>query len=223
MSSRGRSIHHVTEPDPEAKAKVPSTRSPYAAASRPRIPIHLRPDARRRIWVAAWVQGGVLGRPLLGLCGMVPMAVLLLIGPGLHELARDSPRTPPATGWEGWLGEWAGNDPWRAPLTVLLFVALAGLAFLRGRLHRLSERDVRLWAAAGACFWLVWGLAVALHLAWVWGMGGSVETTGTPAVLGWAIVAWLALGANALVAPYAGVAALIRLRRALGGDVARPA
>ncbi|MGP3966839.1 hypothetical protein [Streptomyces sp. 6N223] len=201
---------------------VTAAHSPYAASSRPRLPIHLRPDPLRRIWLAPWVQGGALGRPLLSLCGLVPMALLLPIGPDLHALARDSPRTPPATGWEGRLGEWAEHDAWRAPLTLLLLTALAGLAYLRGRLQRHSEREARAWAAAGACYWLLWSLAVVLNLAWVWGIGAGVETTGTPATLGWAIVAWLALCANALAAPYATVAALVRLRRALTGDVARP-
>ncbi|WP_049578116.1 hypothetical protein [Streptomyces sp. SBT349] len=204
-----------------APGPAPPALSPYADSAGSTGPLHLRPDPRRRIWVAPWVQNNGLGRPLFALFGLVPMAVLLVLTPAVRAdvLAHQDPRRDGLT-------TWAFEDPWRVPVTLLVIAGMPWLHYLRGRLHRQTEADARFFAAATAVFWLVWVAAVALNLGWAWGMsfGYHVEDVSLDHTLLdlTTVMGWLLL-ANGLMAPFILVAALIRLVRALTGDVARPA
>ncbi|MGP3966829.1 serine/threonine-protein kinase [Streptomyces sp. 6N223] len=215
------------QPSPPPRPAV-SPYAPYAAYAAPpsrQGPIHLRHDPLRRIWLAPWVQRGALGRPLLSLFGLIPMVMLLLASRRLKEVAREHPLIPPADGLAGDLARFADNDGLFPPLTLLLVAALVWLAYRRRTLQRHTERHARAWAAASAVYWLAWSAAVVGHLAWLTGLLATMDdfkNGDVPTVLWLSAGAWMALFANALVTPFATVAAFVRLSRALSGDVARP-
>jgi hypothetical protein len=202
--------------------------APYATVPPPsrRVPIHLRYDALRQIWLAPWVQRGALGRPLLSLFGLMPMVALLLANGRLHRVERDHPRIPrPKGGFEGHFVRFADDDGWCLPLTLLLLAALVWLAYRRGGLQRHTLGHARVWAASTAVFWLVWSAAVVGHAVWLTGLFATIddfENADVPDVLWLGACAYMALVACALVTPFVTVAAFVRLSRALSGDVARP-
>jgi serine/threonine protein kinase len=209
--------------------RVVSPYAPYAAYATPpsrRVPIHLRHDPLRRIWLAPWVQRGALGRPLLSLLGLIPMVMLVLMSGRLKEVARDHPLIPPADGLAGDFARFAHNDGLLSPLTLLLVAALVWLAYRRRTLQRHTVRHARAWAAAAAVYWLAWSAAVVIHFVWLTGLFATMddfENADVPTVVWLSAGAYLVLCANALVTPFATVAACVRLSRALSGDVARPA
>ncbi|MDX6316025.1 MAG: hypothetical protein QOF44_5489 [Streptomyces sp.] len=185
-------------------------------------PLHLRPDPRRRTWVAPWVQRGALGKPLLCLIALVPLTVLLWIGSDLVELRRQHPRAGMDSGIQR-LSEWALSDGWRAPLTVLLLLALVVLQVFRGRLQRHPGYVIRLWAAAGAVYWMLVSVTVVLAALWTLGLGWSTDTQVNTGVMTTAGITFYVLAVECLVAPVTLIGGLVRLVSSLTGPVARPA
>ncbi|SFC69868.1 serine/threonine-protein kinase [Streptomyces aidingensis] len=209
--------------------------NPYAAPPRPWPavpggPVRPMPqaDPRRRVWIAPWVQGKGLGRPLLALWGLIPLAVLFLVRDAAAELAVRHPA--PSGEWadSAELVRWAVEDR-GAPLVLVvpLAVAMAFLQSFRGGLYRRPAGAVRAWTALGAAFWMLWCLVIWTGVVWALGIVTALDEdavrepdAGVFAVFG---LAALALAAVGLAAVGVFFAALARLIRGLAGDVARPA
>ncbi|GGY35175.1 serine/threonine-protein kinase [Streptomyces djakartensis] len=201
-------------PSPRPPSKEPGLSARTAPAS----------DPAEQCWIAPWVRGWLLGHPLLSLFGLLPMTVLLVVGPALKAQAREHPTTDKNPRWWLELHHWAmEDDGWRVPLTVILIVALAALQYFRARLGRRSLGGIRTWAAAIGGFWLLWSVMVPQTMFWVMGVGDATEEDLMSA---WAFntvsVTWWTLLALTLVAPFTAVAGLVRVLRGFFGDVGRP-
>jgi hypothetical protein len=159
---------------------------------------------------------------LLCLIALVPLTVLLWIGSDLVELRRQHPRADMDSGIQR-LSEWALSDGWRAPLTVLLLLALVVLQVFRGRLQRHPGYVIRLWAAAGAVYWMLVSVTVVLAALWTLGLGWSTDTQVNTGVMTTAGITFYVLAVECLVAPVTLIGGLVRLVSSLTGPVARPA
>jgi hypothetical protein len=126
-------------------------------------------DTPGGVVVAPWVRGRLLGRPMLSLWGLIPMAGLQVIAPMKQELVRRYPEDAAGIDYVG-LAEWAQGSSSLLPLTALLALALIWLQYRWTRLERYAERDLRIWTAASAAYWLLWTAAIALNAAWYAGM-----------------------------------------------------
>ncbi|OMI39666.1 serine/threonine protein kinase [Streptomyces sparsogenes DSM 40356] len=179
------------------------------------------PSAGARL--SSWVRGGGLGNPGPSMLGLVPMLALLLMAPKLRTIVRDYPETPDNIDFGG-LSEWAQHNDWFMPAPVLLLIVLAGLQYTGARLQRYREWGVRLWAVAGALYWLAWAGAIGLSTAWFLGMddglsGDAASPHTNGAFIAAHICVGLALFGNAIAAPFVGIGAVKRLNRALTEEV----
>ncbi|MGO4418913.1 serine/threonine-protein kinase, partial [Streptomyces sp. MCAF7] len=213
---------HVPEAEPAAGGVLPPTKVDPHPGSDPTRQGDADPQSRV-VRLREWVRGGGLGRPALSMWGLVPMLVLPLMASKLRTIVRDYPETPDNIDFGG-LSAWAQHNDWFMPVPVLLVLGLLGLQYTGARLQRYSERGVRLWAAAGAVYWLVWSGSVALSVAWMLGMddglSGDAATPHTSgAFIALHVCVMLALCGNAIAAPFVGIGAVARLNRALTHEV----
>ncbi|MDT0344833.1 hypothetical protein [Streptomyces litchfieldiae] len=185
----------------------------------------------RETLIAPWVRGGALARPALSLWGLISLGGLLVFTPELRALVRDYPESADNIDFGG-LAEWAQGNQWVTPLTGVLtgvlLIALGSLRYAGRRLRASTERGIRLWVAAGAAYWLLWAGAIGLSTVWFLGMddglsGDAARASAAPAHLAAHVGVGLALSVNAVVVPFVGIGALVRLTRALGGEVSLPA
>ncbi|ADI07567.1 serine/threonine protein kinase [Streptomyces bingchenggensis BCW-1] len=213
---------HAPQPDPAVGEGLPPTKVDPHPGSAPTRQGDADPQSRV-VRLREWVRGGGLGSPALSMWGLVPMLVLPLMAPKLRTIVRDYPETPDNIDFGG-LSEWAQHNDWFMPVPALLVLALLGLQYTGARLQRYSERGIRIWAAAGAVYWLLWSGSVALSAAWMLGMddglSGDAATPHTNgAYIALHVCLMLALGGNAIAAPFVGIGAVARLNRALTHEV----
>ncbi|MFF8376269.1 serine/threonine-protein kinase [Streptomyces sp. NPDC015661] len=153
----------LPQPAPPPRTAVLPSRAPVrgpAAVPRARASSTGVPSARERA-VRALTTG--LGRPVLGLFYLVPMVAFLVGGVDLLSRAVDHPSlSDQAQGPY----QWAMNDWWRVPATLLLIAAMVGLQGYRGRLLTVRPGRVRLWSAGIALYWIALIAVLTLHLLW---------------------------------------------------------
>ncbi|MFF0478574.1 protein kinase [Streptomyces sp. NPDC004284] len=127
------------------------------------------PSARERA-VRVLVTG--LGRPMLGLFYLVPMVAFLVGGADLMDKAVEHPSlSDQAQGPY----QWAMDDWWRGPATLLLIAAMVGFQGYRGRLLTVSPGRVRLWAAGIALYWIALIAVLTLHVLWFLFVDGGYD------------------------------------------------
>ncbi|MEU2233695.1 serine/threonine-protein kinase [Streptomyces vietnamensis] len=141
---------------PRARA---ATRGP-AVGARARASSTGVPSARERA-VRTLTTG--LGRPVLGLFYLVPMVVFLVGGVDLMDKAVAYPSVSDQA--QGPY-QWAMDDWWRVPATLLLIAAMVGLQGYRGRLLTVPPGRVRLWSAGIALYWIALIAVLTLHVLW---------------------------------------------------------
>ncbi|MDX2558614.1 serine/threonine-protein kinase [Streptomyces sp. TX20-6-3] len=147
---------------PQAPTSVLPARTPVrgpAAVPRARAASTGVPSARERA-VRTLTSG--LGRPGLGLFYLVPMVAFLIGGVDLLGRVADHPQV---SGQDGPF-QWAMNDWWRVPATLLLVAAMTGLHGYRRRLTTVSPGRLRLWSAGVALYWIALVGVLTLHLLW---------------------------------------------------------
>ncbi|WP_426363644.1 serine/threonine-protein kinase [Streptomyces sp. E-08] len=162
----------LTPPEPAARpaaptpARTPSVPRNRAAVRGPAAEPRARasstgvPTARERA-VRTLTTG--LGRPLFGLFYLVPMVAFLVGGIDLLSRAEAYPSlSDQAQGPY----QWAMNDGWRVPATLLLIAAMVGLHGYRRRLLTVRPGGVRLWSAGVAVYWIALIAVLTLHLLW---------------------------------------------------------
>ncbi|MEV5972298.1 protein kinase [Streptomyces sp. NPDC051921] len=118
-------------------------------------------SSRREIAVKALTTG--LGRPLYGLFFLIPVVALLIGG---FDLLDRAAQYPSESEQPSGAHEWAMNDWWRFPVTLLLFGAMAWLHVYRKRLMTVPPVRVRLWSAGIGLYWIALMAGTALHLVW---------------------------------------------------------
>ncbi|MEV7563954.1 serine/threonine-protein kinase [Streptomyces tanashiensis] len=144
-SAAPRSRAAVRGPDADSRARARSTGVPTA----------------RERSVRALTTG--LGRPLFGLFYLVPMVAFLVGGIDLLSRAEEYPSlSDQAQGPY----QWAMDDWWRVPATLLLIAAMVGLHGYRGRLVTVRAGRVRLWSVGIAFYWIALIAVLTLHLLW---------------------------------------------------------
>ncbi|MFF7774459.1 protein kinase [Streptomyces tanashiensis] len=144
-SAAPRSRAAVRGPDADSRARARSTGVPTA----------------RERSVRALTTG--LGRPLFGLFYLVPMVAFLVGGIDLLSRAEAYPSlSDQAQGPY----QWAMDDWWRVPATLLLIAAMVGLHGYRGRLVTVRAGRVRLWSVGIAFYWIALIAVLTLHLLW---------------------------------------------------------
>ncbi|MEU6168754.1 protein kinase domain-containing protein [Streptomyces tanashiensis] len=192
-SAAPRSRAAVRGPDAESRARARST---GVATARERA-------------VRALTTG--LGRPLFGLFYLVPMVAFLVGGIDLLSRAEAYPSlSDQAQGPY----QWAMNDWWRVPATLLLIAAMVGLHGYRGRLATVRAGRVRLWSAGIAFYWIALIAVLTLHLLWYLFVhnGYDYDEHGGQHWLWWVAIPVLVLGGG--VSPLVLVMSLIRLFKA---------
>ncbi|MFE7599930.1 protein kinase [Streptomyces sp. NPDC057494] len=150
-------------PTPARIPSVPRDRAAVrgpAAVPRARASSTGVPTARER---AVRVLTTGLGRPALGVFYLVPMVAFLVGGIDLLSRAEAYPSlSDQAQGPY----QWAMNDGWRVPATLLLIAAAVGLHGYRRRLPTAPPGRVRLWSAGIAVYWIGLIAVLTLHLLW---------------------------------------------------------
>ncbi|MFC9397199.1 serine/threonine-protein kinase [Streptomyces sp. NPDC057027] len=199
-------------PPPPPTAVLPpprvAVRGPAASAPRARASSTGVPTARERA-VRALTTG--LGRPLFGLFYLVPMAAFLVGGVDLLSRAEAYPSlSDQAQGPY----QWAMDDWWRVPATLLLIAATAGLQGYRGRLLTVRPGRVRLWSAGVALYWIALIAVLTLHLLWFLFVhnGYDYYEHGGQHWLWWVAIPVMVLGGG--ISPLVLVMSLIRLFKA---------
>ncbi|MEU7386165.1 serine/threonine protein kinase [Streptomyces tanashiensis] len=192
-SAAPRSRAAVRGPDAESRARARSTGVP---------------TARERA-VRALTTG--LGRPLFGLFYLVPM-VAFLVG-GIDLLGR-AEAYPSLSDQAQGPYQWAMDDWWRVPATLLLIAAMVGLHGYRGRLATVRAGRVRLWSAGIAFYWIALIAVLTLHLLWFLFVHNGYDSYehGGQHWLWWVAIPVLVLGGG--VSPLVLVMSLIRLFKA---------
>ncbi|MFB8312415.1 serine/threonine-protein kinase [Streptomyces sp. NPDC055961] len=190
-------------PPPRAAVRGPAASAPRARASSAGVP-----TARERA-VRALTTG--LGRPLFGLFYLVPMVAFLVGGVDLLSRAEAYPSlSDQAQGPY----QWAMDDWWRLPATLLLIAATAGLQGYRGRLLTVRPGRVRLWSAGVALYWIALIAVLTLHLLWFLFVhnGYDYYEHGGQHWLWWVAIPVMVLGGG--ISPLVLVMSLIRLFKA---------
>ncbi|MFF7436610.1 protein kinase [Streptomyces sp. NPDC008122] len=153
----------LPQPAPPPGTAVLPSREPArgsAAVPRARASSTGVPTARER---AVRVLTTGLGRPLLGILYLAPMAAFLVGG---VDLVRRAEAHPSLSDQAGGAYQWAMDDWWRLPATLLLIAATAGLQGYRRRLLTVPPGRVRLWSAGIAVYWIALIAVLTLHLLW---------------------------------------------------------
>ncbi|MEU4106192.1 hypothetical protein AB0F16_37495, partial [Streptomyces tanashiensis] len=191
---------------PGEPPRSPSTPPPASRARRARSTGV--PTARERA-VRALTTG--LGRPLFGLFYLVPM-VAFLVG-GIDLLGR-AEAYPSLSDQAQGPYQWAMDDWWRVPATLLLIAAMVGLHGYRGRLATVRAGRVRLWSAGIAFYWIALIAVLTLHLLWFLFVHNGYDSYehGGQHWLWWVAIPVLVLGGG--VSPLVLVMSLIRLFKA---------
>ncbi len=170
-----------------------------------------------------WIRGSSLGRPTRSLWGVGSMVVLAMIVPQKHDLIDDYPENADGIDFAS-LTAWAESTNWFMALTGLLIVSFPLLQYVRARLHRHGEGGVRTWIVASACYWQLWAVLIGLHMLWYLGMddgfnGDEAMEHVSPVYIALDMSVGLSLFVNAAAAPFAAVAALVRINSALTADI----
>ncbi|MFB7372372.1 serine/threonine-protein kinase [Streptomyces sp. NPDC056222] len=165
-----------------------------------------RPLARVRA-VKALTSG--LGRPLYGLFFLVPMFAFLVGGVDLMDRAV---RYPSLSDQQQGPYQWALNDWWRVPGTLLLFAAMVGLHLYRRRLVTVPPGRVRLWAAGVGVYWIALCVVSVLHVLWFIFVYNGADYDGGEPFLMWVAVPMIILGGG--TAPLILVMSCVRIARA---------
>ncbi|WP_107058083.1 serine/threonine-protein kinase [Streptomyces globisporus] len=198
-------------PPPPPTAVLPPPRAAVrgpAAAPRARASSTGVPSPRERA-VRALTTG--LGRPLLGLFYLAPMVAFLVGGVDLLSRAVEYPSlSDQAQGPY----QWAMNDWWRVPATLLLIAATAGLQGYRGRLLTVRPGRVRLWSAGVALYWIALIAVLALHLLWFLFVHNGYDSYehGGQHWLWWVAIPVMVLGGG--ISPLVLIMSLVRLFKA---------
>ncbi|WP_371129595.1 protein kinase [Streptomyces sp. TLI_105] len=207
-------------PRPTARPSVPAPARPSAAPhsraaargpaaeSRARARSTGVPTARERA-VRALTTG--LGKPLFGLFYLVPMVAFLVGGVDLLSRAEAYPSlSDQAQGPY----QWAMNDWWRLPATLLLIAAMVSLHGYRGRLLTVRPGRVRLWSAGVAVYWVALIAVLTLHLLWFLFVHNGFDSYehGGQHWLWWVAIPVMVLGGG--VSPLVLVMSLVRLFKA---------
>ncbi|MFF5709640.1 protein kinase [Streptomyces sp. NPDC012756] len=153
----------LPQPAPPPRTAVLPSREPVrgpAAVPRARASSTGVPTARER---AVRVLTTGLGRPLLGILYLAPMVAFLVGG---VDLVRRAEAHPSLSDQAGGAYQWAMDDWWRLPATLLLIAATAGLQGYRRRLLTVPPGRVRLWSAGIAVYWIALIAVLTLHLLW---------------------------------------------------------
>ncbi|MER7534680.1 serine/threonine-protein kinase [Streptomyces sp. NPDC097704] len=153
----------LPQPAPPPRTAVLPSREPVrgsAAVPRARASSTGVPTARER---AVRVLTTGLGRPLLGILYLAPMVAFLVGG---VDLVRRAEAHPSLSDQAGGAYQWAMDDWWRLPATLLLIAATAGLQTYRRRLLTVPPGRVRLWSAGIAVYWIALIAVLTLHLLW---------------------------------------------------------
>ncbi|MFF5768649.1 protein kinase [Streptomyces tanashiensis] len=207
----GKPAPRPSVPTPARPSAAPRSRAAVRgpeAESRARARSTGVPTARERA-VRALTTG--LGRPLFGLFYLVPMVAFLVGGIDLLSRAEAYPSlSDQAQGPY----QWAMNDWWRVPATLLLIAAMVGLHGYRGRLATVRAGRVRLWSAGIAFYWIALIAVLTLHLLWYLFVhnGYDYAEHGGQHWLWWVAIPVLVLGGG--VSPLVLVMSLIRLFKA---------
>ncbi|CAM5546149.1 protein kinase domain-containing protein [Streptomyces tanashiensis] len=207
----GKPAPRPSVPTPARPSAAPRSRAAVRgpeAESRARARSTGVPNARERA-VRALTTG--LGRPLFGLFYLVPMVAFLVGGIDLLSRAEAYPSlSDQAQGPY----QWAMNDWWRVPATLLLIAAMVGLHGYRGRLATVRAGRVRLWSAGIAFYWIALIAVLTLHLLWYLFVhnGYDYAEHGGQHWLWWVAIPVLVLGGG--VSPLVLVMSLIRLFKA---------
>ncbi|MHA4777774.1 serine/threonine-protein kinase [Streptomyces sp. MSC1_001] len=204
---------HSPQPSPTAvlPTRTPPTRTPPtqepAAEARTRASSSGVSSARE-VAVRGLTAG--LGRPVLGLFYLVPMVAFLVGGVDLMSRAVDHPSL---SGQASGAYQWAMNDWWRVPATLLLVAATVGLHSYRQRLLTVSPGRVRLWSAAVGVYWIALCAVLTLHLLWfLFVHDGYAYGEGGRHYLWWVAYPVMVLGGA--LSPFVLVMSFIRLVRA---------
>ncbi|MFD7321037.1 serine/threonine-protein kinase [Streptomyces sp. NPDC059875] len=175
----------------------------------PRARAASRPSSARARAVKALTTG--LGRPLYGLFFLVPMVAFLIGGVDLMDRAV---RYPSLSDQQQGPYQWAMNDWWRFPGTLLLFGAMAWLHVYRRRLLTVAPGKVRLWSVGVGLYWIALCVVSTLHVLWFMFVHNGTEywDAGGQHVLWWVALPLMILGGG--TAPVILVASLMRIGRA---------
>ncbi|MFI1655536.1 serine/threonine-protein kinase [Streptomyces sp. NPDC020472] len=198
-------------PPPPPTAVLPPPRAAVrgpAAAPRARARSTGVPTARERA-VRTLTAG--LGRPLFGLFYLAPMVAFLVGGVDLLSRAEAYPSlSDQAQGPY----QWAMDDWWRVPATLLLIAATVGLHGYRGRLLTVRPGRVRLWSAGVAVYWIALIAVLTLHLLWFLFVENGYDSYehGGQHWLWWVAIPVMVLGGG--VSPLVLIMSLIRLFKA---------
>ncbi|MFJ7954892.1 protein kinase [Streptomyces sp. NPDC096319] len=198
-------------PAPARPSEAPRSRAAVrgpAAEPRARARSTAVPTARERA-VRTLTTG--LGRPLFGLFYLVPMVAFLVGGVDLLDRAQTYPSlSDQAQGPY----QWAMDDWWRFPATLLLIAATVGLHGYRGRLLTARPGRVRLWSAGVALYWIALIAVLTLHLLWFLFVHNGYDSYehGGQHWLWWVAIPVMVLGGG--VSPLVLVMSLVRLFKA---------
>ncbi|MFD4316661.1 serine/threonine-protein kinase [Streptomyces sp. NPDC058548] len=162
------SIPHASTPNASPPAPAPTAVLPGRAPVRGSVPRARASSTSpsgvslpREIALRALTTG--LGRPALGLFYLLPMVAFLAGGGDLMNRAVDHPSLSDQADGPY---QWAMNDWWRVPATLLLIAVMVGLHGYRRRLATASPGRVRLWSAGVALYWIALVGVLTLHLLW---------------------------------------------------------
>ncbi|MER7947081.1 protein kinase [Streptomyces sp. NPDC096079] len=198
-------------PAPARPSEAPRSRAAVrgpAAEPRARARSTAVPTARERA-VRTLTTG--LGRPLFGLFYLVPMVAFLVGGVDLLDRAQTYPSlSDQAQGPY----QWAMDDWWRFPATLLLVAATVGLHGYRGRLLTVRPGRVRLWSAGVALYWIALIAVLTLHLLWFLFVHNGYDSYehGGQHWLWWVAIPVMVLGGG--ISPLVLVMSLVRLFKA---------
>ncbi|MEV0000236.1 serine/threonine-protein kinase [Streptomyces sp. NPDC050848] len=200
-----------TTPPPTAVLPNPGrVRAAGAGAGTvPRARAASGPSSARARAVKALTTG--LGRPLYGLFFLVPMAVFLFGGVDLMDRAV---RYPSVSDQQQGPFQWAMNDWWRVPGTLLLVAAMVGLHSYRRRLLTVRPGRVRLWSVGVGLFWIALCVMSVLHVLWFMFVHNGTEymDAGGQHYLWWVALPMMVLGGG--TAPLIIGASALRIARA---------
>ncbi|SPF07412.1 serine/threonine-protein kinase [Streptomyces sp. MA5143a] len=163
--------------------------------------------SRRKVAVRALTTG--LGKPLYGLFFLIPVVALLIGG---FDLLDRAAQYPSESEQQSGAHQWAMNDWWRFPVTLLLFGAMAWLHVYRKRLMTVPPVMVRLWSAGVGLYWIALMAGTALHLAWFMIVHEDMPYEAGEHPLLWVAMPVIIIGTG--VSPILLIASVLRIVRA---------
>jgi hypothetical protein len=164
-------------------------------------------SSQREVAVRALTMG--LGRPLYGLFFLLPVVVLFIGG---FDLLDRAAQYPSESEQQSGAHEWAMNDLWRFPVTLLLFGAMAWLHVYRKRLMTAPPVRVRLWSAGIGLYWIALMAGTALHLVWFMIVHEDMPYEAGEHPLLWVAMPVITIGVG--VSPFLLITSVLRIVRA---------